>query len=172
MEKTYNMKKICSFCVSDWHFITMITPYINQKLKCGEKVIILSSKDCTLIAKIFLSKLTLNEKQKEQIENLNWNLHDLNNRIDLIKDINNYENVTIIIKGDNNYIENINRNLKNVLKNDMCKRITLVNCFEAIQANQEIEEILKNHSKVLNTSGEKNIEEVFGDIVKKNEEVS
>ena len=41
------------------------------------------------------------------------------------------------------------------------KEITLVNCYEITQFNENIREILDIHDKILNTSGEKNIEEVF-----------
>ena len=27
-----NVKKLCSFYVSDWHLVAMLLPYINQKI--------------------------------------------------------------------------------------------------------------------------------------------
>ena len=27
-----NLTKLCSFYVSDWHLVTMLLPYINQKI--------------------------------------------------------------------------------------------------------------------------------------------
>ena len=43
----------------------------------------------------------------------------------------------------------------------MGTEITIVNCYEIIEFNGSINEILDSHDKILNTSGEKEIEEVF-----------
>ena len=41
------------------------------------------------------------------------------------------------------------------------KNVTIIDCYEVLQVNQEINKILNNHDKILNTSGEKEISEVF-----------
>ena len=38
LEKS-NMKKMCSFCVSDWHTATTLLPYVKEKTENNEKVI-------------------------------------------------------------------------------------------------------------------------------------
>ena len=69
MKKTSNVKRICSFCVSDWHFITMITPYINKKIKTKEKLLLYTSQNYSQLIRTFLPKLMIENKQKKQIEN-------------------------------------------------------------------------------------------------------
>lgn len=158
-----NVKKICSFCVSDWHFITMTTPYINQKIQNGEKVKIYTSQNHFLAAKTFLSKLTLNNEAKQKIADLNWNASKINRFTQLqeeLKDINK-KNITLIIEGENSYIEKLNNYIEKWAEKNKDKKITVVDCYEVMQFNQNIGEILKKHDKILNTSGEKEIEEVF-----------
>ena len=72
MKKESNVKKVCSFCVSDWHFITMITPYINKKIKNKEKLKIYTSQNYSLLIRTFLPKLMIENERKEQIADLNW----------------------------------------------------------------------------------------------------
>ena len=42
-----------------------------------------------------------------------------------------------------------------------------MDCYEIIEFNGSINEILDKHDKILNTSGEKEIEEVFGEYQRK-----
>ena len=44
----------------------------------------------------------------------------------------------------------------------------IINCYEIIEFNGSITEILDKHDKILNTSGEKEIKEIFTDYEKSN----
>ena len=46
-------------------------------------------------------------------------------------------------------------------------KITIINCYEVMQFNNNVKEILDKHDKILNTSGEMEIEKVFEGYVKK-----
>lgn len=165
MSNMRNIKKVCSFCVSDWHFITMLIPYINQKIEQGEDVKIYTEQSHFETMRTFLSNLMLNQQAKQKLADLNWNASRLN-RYYQIRDTlekSKSENITFIIEGENTYIEKANRYIEKWLtknKNNS-KKITVVNCFEVMQFNQNIEEILARHDKILNTSGEKEIGEIF-----------
>ena len=39
--------------------------------------------------------------------------------------------------------------------------LTIINCYEVMQFNNNMTQILDQHDKILNTSGERQIEEVF-----------
>ncbi len=166
-----NVKKICSFCVSDWHFITMLIPYIHTKLEKNEKIEVFTQHSQFDAMSIFLSKLTLNDQIKQKLIELNWNTSkigrysDLQNRLEKIQE----SNITIIVKGENSYIEKLNRYIEkwNINEKKEYKQITILNCYEVMQFNKNIESILAKHDKILNTSGEKEIEEVFEGFSKK-----
>ena len=39
MSDEQNIKRVCSFCVSDLHLVTMLLPYLDKKIKENEKFI-------------------------------------------------------------------------------------------------------------------------------------
>ncbi len=163
MENMGKVKKVCSFCVSDWHFITMITPYINQKIKAKEKILLYTSQNYTQLIETFLPKLMIDSEKKKQIENLNWhesNVKQYSEIVEVLEQILD-KDVTFIVKGNNSYIENVNNLINKWTKCNESKNITIVNCYEVGEFNQNIKQILKAHDKILNTSGEKEISEVF-----------
>ena len=45
--------------------------------------------------------------------------------------------------------------------------ITIINCYEIVEFNGSIVEILDQHDKILNTSGEREINDIFSDYVRK-----
>ena len=45
MYEQQNVKKVCSFCVSDLHLITMLLPHLNKKVKENEKIITILEKE-------------------------------------------------------------------------------------------------------------------------------
>lgn len=158
------IKKVCSFCVSDWHFITMLIPYIHKKIEAKEEVLVHTEQNRFETMRTFLTKLTLNQETKQKLADLNWKESKISRYRQIQEELENGQNnITIIVEGENAYIERINRYIEKwVAKNKKIeKNITIVNCFEVMQFNQNIEEILKEHDKILNTSGEKEIEEVF-----------
>lgn len=163
MKMMGKVKRVCSFCVSDWHFITMITPYINQKIKNKEKILIYSSQNYSLLIRTFLPKLMIENEKKQKIADLNWNESKIRKSSQIVDDIENAkeQEITVIVKGDNSYINKLNTCIDKYSKENANKKITVVNCFEMGEFNQNMGEILKSHDKILNTSGEKEISDVF-----------
>lgn len=162
MNNTGDVKKICSFSVSDWHFITTVIPYIDKKIKENENIEIFLENDFTKIINTFLSKINLDIKTKNKIENLNWYKKNYN-KYDEFKTFfkcKKLKNI-FIVKGSNQYINKLNSFLKYFISKNQVQEITIVNCYDVSESNQDIKNILENHEKILNTSGEKNIEDVF-----------
>ncbi len=162
MNNTGDVKKICSFSVSDWHFITTVIPYIDKKIKENENIEIFLENDFTKIINTFLSKINLDIKTKNKIENLNWYKKNYN-KYDEFKTFfkcKKLKNI-FIVKGSNQYINKLNSFLKYFISRNQIQEITIVNCYDVSESNQDIKNILENHEKLLNTSGEKNIEDVF-----------
>ena len=108
----------------------------------------------------------MNLKNKEKILNLNWN-NKLSTK-EIFNNINNKE-IVIIINGTRDYITRQNiKLLRYIQKNKIENKIKIINCYEIVEFNGSIEDILDKHDKILNTSGEKEINEIFIDYKRKN----
>ena len=71
----------------------------------------------------------------------------------------------MFINGSKNYIDIANKNIEKFLKENSKNykeiKVKIIDCFEVGEFNVNIKEILDAHDKILNTSGEKEINEVF-----------
>ena len=151
-----NKSRYCSFYVSDIHLVTMLLPYINEKMKEKKEFITIFEKDISESAKKVIKSLSLKRKDELKLINVGWK-----NRIN-IENID-IENKYIIIMGDDKFIKNINLQLEN-----RCEDFVIMNCFEIFQAEKNIDEIIENHEKLINTKGENDIEKIFTKCTKKN----
>ena len=172
-----NIEKLCSFYVSDWHLVTMLLPYINKQINEKANIITVLENNIEENVKTLVSKLNL--KNREEILNLNWKENKIS-KYSEIKEImkklkrENIENI-IFINGSKNFVDIVNKNINKYLENiekqlkkhknieekikDM--KIKIVDCYEVGDFNLNIQEILQNHDRILNTSGEKEINDVF-----------
>ena len=155
-------EKLCSFYVSDWHLVTMILPYINKELNEKANIITVLESNIEENIKIILEKLNL--KNEKEILKIDWadtngrKYADVSEKLSKIsKDTTNI----ILINGTKNYIDVVNNNIEKILGKIKNTNIKIVNCYEVTDFNGNIKEILDNHNKILNTAGEKKIEEVF-----------
>ena len=57
-----NITKYCSFYVSDVHLVTMLLPYINEKIKEKKEFITIFEKDISESAKKVIGSITLKKK--------------------------------------------------------------------------------------------------------------
>ena len=162
-----NIEKLCSFYVSDWHLVTMLLPYINKQIDEKANVVTLLENDIEENMKTLVKKLNL--KNESKILKINWNktngikYSELKNKMKKKKkeDILN----VIFINGSKSYIDLTNKNIEKFLQ-DNSKRykevnIKIIDCFEVSEFNVNMQEILHTHDKILNTSGEREICEVF-----------
>ncbi len=171
VEKT--IEKICSFYVSDWHLVTMLLPYINKEINEKANIITILEKDIEQNIKTLIDKLNL--KNKEKILNINWKktngikYSEIRKKIkeEIIEDKLNI----IFINGKKNYIDIVNKNIEKFLAENSKKykeiNIKIINCFEVGDFNMNIIDILSEHTRILNTSGEKAINDVFDGYEKK-----
>lgn len=171
MNNESNLMKLCSFYVSDWHLITMLLPYISKKVNEETKIATILENDIKNNVEVLLAKLNL--KNEEEILSINW---ENNKEIKYSKISKMLENKTegellIIVNGTKEYIKKANEILGKYIQNNLEKlqktKIKIVDCYEIVEFNGSIVEILDNHDKILNTSGEKEINEVFEDYIRK-----
>ena len=84
MERFNSIKKVCGFYVSSVHLVTMLLPYLNKKIEEQIEIIPFLEFDLRKNVETILSKIVLNEKNKEQILDINWK----NTKIQKITNIN------------------------------------------------------------------------------------
>ena len=104
----------------------------------------------------------------EKINKINWKCAKLcrNKKIGKNIYLNNMKENIIIVCGNKDYIDFANSVIEK-LKIIQKAQITIINCYEVMQFNNNVKEILDKHDKILNTSGEMEIEKVFEGYVKK-----
>jgi len=148
------INKMCSFYVNEWHLTMMILPHINKEIENKNEITIISEQNLELHIQSILSRLNTKTEMKEKINKIDWK--ETENPERKIKNIK--ENTNIIIIGNKEYIENVNKIIEEKIQN---QQITIINCYEVMQFNNNMEQILCEHDKVLNTSGSRDIEEIF-----------
>lgn len=162
----FKVKKVCSFYVNDWHLTTMLLPHISKTLNEGKKVLTILESGIRNNIEELLSKMNLKPEIQNKILEINWNskpickFSKIKSEIEaMLKDV---QAINIIVNGNEDYIEVANKNIDKVIKNICGKEITVINCYE-IAKYKEINTVLDKHDFVLNTSGIKEISEVFTD---------
>lgn len=129
-------EKTCCFYVSEFHLEMILVPYINEKI--NEDITILTEKKLRKTLEILISKINLNEENKEKILKLGWDGEEK------IK-----ENSNIIIIGSKEFIKNENEKLKN--KNVL----SVLDCYDFDKEKDHIDNIVKQYKNTLNTLGKK-----------------
>lgn len=146
--------KTCLFYVSDYHFEMIVLPYMNQKMKEANNVIVMTENNLEDSINHLLSNVNLEEKDKNRISNINWK----NKVIEDIKEISNFykskDKTVIFVKGNEEYINNVNKEIEDSFSNG---NIQVVNCYDIGQMNDSIVDITKNYDSILSTTGLKKL---------------
>lgn len=144
--------KICGFNVNEFHLLTMIMPYIYEKINEGKNISTFFEKD---VHEIYTKVLNVNEifwKNKDKLDKIDWNKTDSINLPDKF----NKEADIVIVAGKKEFIDKINS-----LAINFHTKFTLVNCYEIDDFNKNLEDILKNYDKILCTKGIREIKELY-----------
>lgn len=145
--KENKKERICSFYASDFHLEMIILPYINKKLEEDKKVIIITEENLEESLKILVSKINLEQNRKRKILNLDWRNNYIEKIEEVKENIEKNERVYIIVNGKEEFVENIN----NIIKDE--NNVNVVNCYKIEDIQNHMQDIIKRHEKVLNTSG-------------------
>lgn len=146
-------EKLCAFYANDYHFEMISLPYINSEMEKDREIIIMTENDLENTINILMKTMKLEEERKKQILKLNWKNNDLEKFKQLKEDIEEEKGVTIFIKGKENYIENIEKNIEKWIKKS--KKIKVIDCYDIEEMEDKIERVVGEYSKILSTSGEK-----------------
>lgn len=167
--------KICSFYVSDWHLTAMLLPYIEEAIERKEHISTILEKNISYNMKEILTRIKISNREKEEIIKVGWE----NNNLIKYNDIKKYmekitkedNKITIIVEGRKERIEYIGKNIDKWMKKSekrlKKKEIRIINCYEVTEFNNDLNEILNNHDKILNTAGLHEIEEMYSGYVRK-----
>ena len=167
MEKSNSIKKVCGFYVSSVHLVTMLLPYLNKQIEEQIEIIPFLEFDLRKNVETILSKIVLNEKDKERILNINWKntkIQKITNIESKLKEKTKREKeLIVLISGSKKYIKEVNEIVDKYFSNyrNNKKYITVINCFEVEEFDDDIREILDEHEYIINTSGINKIEDVF-----------
>lgn len=147
-------EKSCLFYVSDYHFEMISLPYIKENVKNNNKIIVISENDLQETIRKVVSQINLDEEERERILNIDWKNDDFN-KFKEIKKANEEEKDTIIfIKGKENYINNVNKNIKNWINDSNTK---IIDCYDINEIHDTVNDIVKKYDNILVTSGMKKI---------------
>ena len=143
-------EKNCAFYASDYHFEMISLPYISRSMDQNKEIIILTENDLDDTVKILMSKMNLNEEKKKKILKLKWKNEDLIKFKELSKKTKENKEIVIFIKGKQNYIKNVNKNIEKwVVKNN---NIKVVDCYEFFEVKNKMKEVAEEYDKVLGTT--------------------
>ena len=135
-------KKYCCFYVSDYHLEMILVPYIKNHLdKC--KIDIYTQEDLTKSICNVIDRINLTQNDKNKILNLNWKkekIEDIEN-----EKIGSNENRIIIINGNSDYIEKVNKLFEEI------KTQSIIHCYKIEDTNIKINDIVRNYDEILNT---------------------
>lgn len=175
MESFSEIKTVCGFYISRTHLVTMILPYLKDKLNKDIKFNTILEYSLTENINEVLSKLIINDKEKEKILELNWKEDKIqkypNIEKDIKYDLENNKEIILLISGSREYISKANKIIDKILEKNnnklKNKKVTIINCYEVIEFDDNIREILDLHEFIINTSGIHRVEEIFEDYQKK-----
>lgn len=149
-------EKTCAFYVSDYHFEMITLPYIEKKIEENKKIIVLTENNLEDSMNILMSKVNLKEEKKNNIFKINWKNDDLNKFKEIKKDIEDNKELIILIKGKENYIKNINENIRKWTEKD--NKVKTIDCYDIDEIGDNFSDVINKYENILSTTGEKKIE--------------
>ena len=143
-------EKNCAFYASDYHFEMISLPYISKSMDENKEIIILTENNLEDTVNTLISKMNLEKEKKEKILSLDWDNNDLKKFKEISKKTKEKVDMIIFIKGKQNYIKNINKNIEKwVIENNHVK---IIDCYEFFEIEEKIDEIAQEYCKILGTS--------------------
>lgn len=141
-------RKICLLYASEEHLITILSSYIYGELN-EEEIITIFEKDLENIAEKIFKIIDISKSI-----DINWNKTNINNLNEkLNRDL---KGKTIIVFGDNRFINNVNMILDNIKE-----EFEIINCFSIFKNEKSINEIIEEYKKILTTEGIEEIKKVI-----------
>lgn len=171
-----NIKRVCGFYVSSVHLITMMLPYLKEQIQNEIKIETFLEYNLHNNVKDIVKNITMNKQEGEKILKINWKSNKIKKYLDIDKKlkntIENEKEINIIVSGSKKYIFETNKILNKFLEKNIKKiknkTITIINCYEVEEFDDNIREILDEHDYMINTAGVHKIEDIFENYKKVN----
>ena len=148
--KNLTKEKICAFYASDYHFEMISLPYISKSMDENKEIIILTENDLEDTVNTLISRMNLKDVKKNKILGLDWKDNDLKKFKEISKSSKENKNMIIFIKGKENYIENVNKNIEKWVEDK--NNIKVIDCYEFFEVENKIDDIAEKYDKILGTS--------------------
>ena len=143
---TFSKENSCAFYASDYHLEMIMLPYINENLKQNKNIYIFTQNNLEETINTLIDRVNLENGMKEKVLNINWKNDDENKYNKLIND---NKQIVIFIKGNEEYIEKINNDLKQVKTYEKMQR---VDCYNLEEIGKKAQDIAKKHKKIIMTN--------------------
>ena len=143
-------EKLCLFFASDYHFEMISLPYINESLKKNENVIVMTENNLDSSVDKVLSRINLNKEERNRLTKIDWKNDDVNKFREIKNADKEGKDTLIFVKGRENYIDNMNKNIKNWTN---FSEVKVVDCYDINEIHDDISSIVKKYDKILSTSG-------------------
>lgn len=148
------MDKVCCFYASGEHLMSILLPYINEKLEENQNIVTILEEDIGKSAQVLRKIFNFTNEKWIKINEI------LKRKENVFKE-NNFEDAIVIIVGKNSFLE------KEKEKQEIRKAKIVICCYELMQGLDKVENILEESEKILTTKGLKEISEMFTRIPKK-----
>lgn len=142
-------KNLCTFYASDYHLEMIMLPYINRNLEKNKNVYVFTQNNLEPTINTVIDRVNIENKTKEKMLNINWKIDDKGKYERLIED---RSETIIFIKGNEEYIEKVNKNLEQIRE---YKKMEVVDCYDISEVENKINNIVDNHKTILTTIGKK-----------------
>ena len=143
---TFSKENSCAFYASDYHLEMIMLPYINENLKQNKNIYIFTQNNLEETINKLIDRVNLENGMKEKVLNINWKNDDENKYNKLIND---NKQIVIFIKGNEEYIEKINNDLKQV---KAYEKMQIVDCYNLEEIGKRAQDIAKKHKKIIMTN--------------------
>lgn len=175
MGEINNIENICGFYVSGMHLVTMILPYIQKQIQRNIKIETFFEYNLIQNANKVLENIALNNKDKQKLLNINWSSSKTEKYFTLEKKLKHIfeenKKINFLISGSKKYINEMNEIINKFLQKNGNKfngvsNISIIDCYEVSEFDDNIRDILNVHDYILNTAGIHKIEDIFEDYKK------
>ena len=150
VKENKNEEKLCLFFASDYHFEMISLPYINENLKKDNNVIIMTEYDLNGTVDKLLSNINIPKEEKDKITKIDWKNDDVSKFKEIKSANENGKETVIFVKGKENYIDSVNKNIENWINNNATQ---IIDCYDINEVYEDVSCIVKKYSKVLSTFG-------------------
>ena len=151
MKKNKSRKSYMIYA-SDYHFEMIGLLNIRKELKENKTVIILTQNDLEKTVKTVLSRITMNEEEKEKIQKINWTGETETKYKEIKNSIEQNQEISIYIKGEEKFIEEQNKKINKLIESENnFDNISIVDCYDFSEISERSNEIIKKYDEVLVT---------------------